>query len=60
MRGFLRWPPSGIPSFFIVLQLAIVCHDLLGAFMFFQQRGFHRAVTALAVTNLVRSPIEDG
>ena len=52
--------PSGIPSFYTVLYLEVVCHDLFGSIILFQQRGFHRAVIALAATGFVLSPIEYG
>ena len=51
---------SGIPSFYAVLHLEVVCHDLFGPIILFQQRGFHRAVIALAATGFVRSPIGYG
>jgi hypothetical protein len=51
---------SEIPSFYILLHLALVWHDLLDPIIFFQQRGFQRAVTALATTGFVVLRIEDG
>ena len=51
---------SEIPSFYIILHLALVWHDLLDPIIFFRQRGFHRAVTALAATGFVVFRIEDG
>ena len=50
----------GIPSFYILLHLALVWYDLLDLNIFFQQRDFHRAVTALAATGFVVFRIEDG
>ena len=65
-----RWPgerlvvflsqASEIPSFYIILHLALVWHDLLDPIIFFRQRGFHRAVTALAATGFVVLRIESG
>jgi len=51
---------SEIPSFYIILHLALVWHDLLDPIIFFRQRGFHRAVTALAAAGFVVFRIEDG
>ena len=52
--------PLGIPSFYILLHLALAWYDLLDPIIFFQQRDCHRAVTALAATGFVVLRIEDG